>query len=104
MGELCPDDWIPMTGGGLSAPLVIVARLTTGMLGPVASLAPEPTRIVGLPPPVEPVTEETPGLGKPVMLPGWTLEIPLAPVMKKDVDTRVPLTPGAVLGPPLPNI
>lgn len=71
-------------------------RVTNGIKGLAASLAPEPTLIVR--PAAAAAGVPAPRLGTPVMLPGSTLEIPPLPSMKNGVLIGVPLTPAAQIG------
>ena len=89
-----------MSGGGLRTSLATVLRVTAGMLGPVASSAPEPTLMITLIPVAEAVGPTAPKLGTPVMFPGSTLDMPPAPRMKNGVLIGVPLTLAAALEPP----
>ncbi len=79
--------------------MATVLRVTGGMTGAVASLAPEPTLMAALAAAAEPAGPPTPRLGTPVMLPGSALEIPPLPRMKYGMLIGVPLTLGAEAGP-----
>jgi len=81
--------------------LATVLRVTTGMLGLVASSAPEPTLMIALNPVAEAASPPDPRPGNPVMLPGSRLEMPPKPIMKNGVLIGVPLTLEDVLGPGL---
>ena len=96
---LSPKGRPPIKGAGFSMSLAIVLRVTGGILVPEASSAPEPTLMttVGpLPMPAKPVRVNA---GKPVILPGWTLETPPEPSIKKGVLIGAPFTLGAELTP-----
>lgn len=96
--------WPPISGGGFSTSFATVFRVTIGITGADASLAPEPTEMTMPDPAVEPADPPGPRLGKPVMLPGIELEMPPPPMMKNGRLYGVPLTPEAAPGPgPLPS-
>ena len=59
----------------------MVLRVTSGIIGAPASLAPEPTVIVAPAPPFDP---DGAVAGRPAMLPGCTLDIPPEPAMTND--------------------
>src|ERR1017187_7044111 len=88
-----------MTGRGFSLSLAIVFRVTGGMETLAASLAPVPAPIITVAPPLDEADPASTRLGKPVKLPGWTLDMPPNPMMKNDVLIGTPLTPPAVFGP-----
>ena len=87
-----PRDGPPIWGRGTRASLAIVLRVTNGMLGAVASLAPDPMLIVGpaIPPHREVPVPASPGF--PVKFSGSMLEIPPEPMMENDVGIAYPPT------------
>jgi hypothetical protein len=82
-----------MEGAALRASLAMVLRVTGGMIGALASLAPEPTAIVTAAPPFDPVGAVVARPGTPVLLPGCMPELPPEPVMTDGVRMAVPSDP-----------
>ena len=77
-------------GRGTVASFAIVLRVTKGMLGAVASLAPDPTLTVGPAIPLESDVPVASRLGTPVRLPGCMLDIPPEPIIENDVGIAAP--------------